>query len=55
MNESMFLLVMSRWRHAFDVLKEAKDYKFLSAAGCLMKIMVNYANLMLSLSLSLSS
>lgn len=40
MNESMFLLVISKWRNAFDGLKETNDYKFLSAAGSLMKIMV---------------
>lgn len=40
MNESMFQLVISRWRVAFEGLKETHDYKFLSAAGCLMKYMV---------------
>lgn len=40
MNESMFLLVMSRWRDTFDGLKETKDYKFLAAAGSLLKAMV---------------
>lgn len=40
MNESMFSLVLSRWRDAFDSLKETKDYKFLSAAGSLVKAMV---------------
>lgn len=42
MSESMFLIVISRWRNAFDGLKETNDYKFLSAAGSLMKIMVDY-------------
>ncbi|KAK3014955.1 hypothetical protein RJ639_008115, partial [Escallonia herrerae] len=41
MNESMFLLVITKWRDAFDGLKETKDHKFLSAAGSLMKIMVS--------------
>lgn len=40
MNESMFQLVISKWRYAFDGLKETHDYKFLSAAGSLLKIMV---------------
>lgn len=40
MNESMFQLVISKWRSAFDALKETHDYKFLSAAGSLMKNMV---------------
>lgn len=40
MNEAMFQLVISKWRHAFDGLKESKDYKSLSAAGSLMKNMV---------------
>lgn len=40
MDESMFQLVISRWRNAFDALKETKNYKFLSAAGSLMKSMV---------------
>lgn len=40
MNEAMFQLVISKWRHAFDGLKETNDYKFLSAAGSLMKNMV---------------
>jgi timeless len=40
MNESMFQLVILKWRDAFDGLKETHDYKFLSAAGSLMKTMV---------------
>ena len=40
MNEAMFHLVISKWRQAFDGLKETKNYKFLSAAGSLMKNMV---------------
>lgn len=40
MNESMFQLVILKWRNAFDGLKETHDYKFLSAAGSLMKTMV---------------
>ncbi|CAK7324064.1 unnamed protein product [Dovyalis caffra] len=42
MNESMFLLVISRWQNAFEGLKVTHDYKFLSAAGALMRIMVNH-------------
>lgn len=40
MNESMFQLVILKWRNAFEGLKETHDYKFVSAAGSLMKIMV---------------
>lgn len=39
-NDRMFSLVISKWRTAFDGLKETKDFKFLSAAGSLVKIMV---------------
>ncbi|WCJ26141.1 DNA mismatch repair protein MSH5 [Euphorbia peplus] len=39
MTESMFLLVISRWRSAFDGLKETKDYNFLSAASSILKSM----------------
>lgn len=41
MNESMFLLVISKWRSAFEGLKETNDYSFLSAAGSLTKTMVS--------------
>lgn len=40
MNESMFQLVILKWRDAFEGLKETHDYKFLSASASLMKIMV---------------
>lgn len=40
MNEAMLLLVVFKWRNAFDGLKKTNDYKFLSAAGPLMKNMV---------------
>ncbi|XP_057950492.1 uncharacterized protein LOC131145435 isoform X2 [Malania oleifera] len=50
MNESMFLLVTSKWRSAFDGLKETNNYKFLSAAGSLMKIMIRMLDLVLKLS-----
>ncbi|KAL7601712.1 hypothetical protein Lser_V15G22269 [Lactuca serriola] len=50
MNEPMFLLVVSKWRSAFDGLKETNDYKFLSAAGSLMKIMINMLDLVLKMS-----
>ncbi|GAV84903.1 TIMELESS domain-containing protein/TIMELESS_C domain-containing protein [Cephalotus follicularis] len=49
MNESMFLLVISRWRNAFDGLKETKGYKFLSAAGFLMKAMIRILDLVLKI------
>ena len=45
MNEPMFLLVISKWRYAYDGLKETNEYKFVSAAGSLMKILVVYASL----------
>lgn len=44
MNESMFQLVISKWRTVSDGLKETHNYKFLSAAGSLMKIMVIYTS-----------
>ncbi|EEF49017.1 conserved hypothetical protein [Ricinus communis] len=47
MNESMFLLVISRWRNAFDGLKQTNDYNFLSAAGSLMRIMIRMLDLVL--------
>ncbi|XP_030548620.2 protein timeless homolog isoform X2 [Rhodamnia argentea] len=49
MNESMFLMVISKWRDAFDGLKETKDYKFLSAAGSLLKAMIRALDLVLKL------
>ncbi|OWM79610.1 hypothetical protein CDL15_Pgr023022 [Punica granatum] len=49
MNESMFLQVISRWRDAFDSLKETKDYEFLAASGSLLKAMVKMLNLVLKL------
>ncbi|KAF8413264.1 hypothetical protein HHK36_001240 [Tetracentron sinense] len=47
MNESMFLLVISKWRIAFDSLKETNDHKFLSPAGCLVKNMIRMLDLVL--------
>ncbi|CAK9176951.1 unnamed protein product [Ilex paraguariensis] len=47
MNESMFLLVILKWRNAFDGLKETNDYKFISSAGSLMKIMICMLDLVL--------
>ncbi|MBA0773629.1 hypothetical protein Gotri_008889 [Gossypium trilobum] len=49
MNESMFQLVISRWRNAFEGLKETNDYKFLSAASSLLKNMIRMCNLVLKL------
>ncbi|KAI0507977.1 hypothetical protein KFK09_014107 [Dendrobium nobile] len=40
MNEAMYSLVISKWREASDGVKITNDYKFLSAAGSLMKSMV---------------
>ncbi|XP_077228993.1 timeless family protein isoform X2 [Tasmannia lanceolata] len=47
MNETMFAIVTSKWRNAFDGLKETNDYKFLSAAGALMKDMIRMLDLVL--------
>ncbi|XP_028798783.1 protein timeless homolog isoform X2 [Neltuma alba] len=49
MNEAMFQVVLSKWRHVFDGLKETNDYKFLSAAGSLMKNMILMLDLVLKL------
>lgn len=40
LTESMFVMVISKWRYAFEGLKQTNDYKFLSAAGSLAKVMV---------------
>ncbi|XP_059434637.1 uncharacterized protein LOC132167643 isoform X2 [Corylus avellana] len=50
MNESMFQLVILKWRDAFDGLKGTHDYKFLSAPGSLMKTMICMLDLVLKLS-----
>ncbi|XP_052180758.1 uncharacterized protein LOC127793960 [Diospyros lotus] len=50
MNESMFLLVVSKWRYAYESLKETSDYKFVSAAESLMKIMIRMLDLVLKVS-----
>ncbi|CAA2975871.1 Hypothetical predicted protein [Olea europaea subsp. europaea] len=47
LNESMFQLVISKWRYAFDGLKVTNDYKFLSAAGLLMKNLIRMLDLVL--------
>ncbi|CAI0449791.1 unnamed protein product, partial [Linum tenue] len=47
MKESMFLLVISTWRDAFDTLKQTHEYKLLSVAGSLMKIMIRILDLVL--------
>ncbi|XP_015878277.3 uncharacterized protein LOC107414639 [Ziziphus jujuba] len=49
MNESMFQLVILKWRDAFEGLKETHDYKFLSASASLMKIMICMLDLVLKL------
>ncbi|XP_057425130.1 uncharacterized protein LOC130718546 isoform X1 [Lotus japonicus] len=49
LNESMFQLVISKWRHAYDGLKETNDYKFLSAASSLLKNMIRMLDLVLKL------
>ncbi|XP_013606333.1 PREDICTED: protein timeless homolog isoform X1 [Brassica oleracea var. oleracea] len=48
-NDRMFSLVISKWRTAFDGLKETKDFKFLSAAGSLVKIMLCLLDLVIKL------
>ncbi|KAK1320264.1 hypothetical protein QJS10_CPA03g00254 [Acorus calamus] len=50
MNEAMFLLVISKWRYAYDSLKETRDYKFLSTTRSLMKNMIRILDLVLKLS-----
>ncbi|KAK6155617.1 hypothetical protein DH2020_009865 [Rehmannia glutinosa] len=47
LNESMFLMVISKWRYAFEGLKQTNDYKFLSAAGSLVKTMIRMLDLVL--------
>ncbi|WJX14434.1 hypothetical protein P8452_04700 [Trifolium repens] len=49
LNESMFQLVISKWRQAYDGLKETNDYKFLSAAGSLLKNMIRMLDLVLKM------
>lgn len=49
MNEAMFQLVVTKWRYAFEGLKETNDFKFLSAAGSLMKNMICMLDLVLKL------
>ncbi|KAG7612788.1 Timeless C-terminal [Arabidopsis suecica] len=48
-NDRMFLLVISKWRCAFDGLKETKDFKFLSAASSLVKTMLCLLDLVIKL------
>ncbi|EOA12459.1 hypothetical protein CARUB_v10025761mg [Capsella rubella] len=48
-NDRMFLLVISKWRCAFEGLKETKDFRFLSAAGSLMKTMLCLLDLVIRL------
>ncbi|KAL3521589.1 hypothetical protein ACH5RR_019738 [Cinchona calisaya] len=50
LNESMFLVLISKWRFIFDGLKETNNYKLLSAAGSLLKIMIRMLDLVLKLS-----
>lgn len=40
-HEAMFSLVITKWRYAFESLKETNDYKFLSSSGSVMKSMVS--------------
>ncbi|CAL4901739.1 unnamed protein product [Urochloa decumbens] len=47
LNEDMFNLVISRWRETYEGLKETNDYKTLSAAGSLMKTMIDMIYLVL--------
>ncbi|MED6194411.1 hypothetical protein PIB30_028297 [Stylosanthes scabra] len=49
LNESIFQLVISKWHQAYDGLKETNDYKFLSAAGSLLKNMIRMLDLVLKL------
>ncbi|KAF8726744.1 hypothetical protein HU200_019214 [Digitaria exilis] len=47
LNEDMFNIVISRWRETNESLKETNDYKTLSAAGSLMKAMIDMIYLVL--------
>ncbi|CAA0824662.1 timeless family protein [Striga hermonthica] len=47
LNEPMFLLVISKWRFAFESLRQTNDYKFLSVAGSLVKTMIRMLDLVL--------
>ncbi|XP_073125062.1 uncharacterized protein [Henckelia pumila] len=47
LNESMFLMVISKWRYAFEGLKQTNDYKLVSAAGSLVKTMIRMLDLVL--------
>ncbi|KAH0460279.1 hypothetical protein IEQ34_010942 [Dendrobium chrysotoxum] len=49
MNEAMYSLVISKWREASDGVKITNDYKFLSAAGSLIKSMVRMLDLVMKL------
>ncbi|XP_027934002.1 uncharacterized protein LOC114189593 isoform X3 [Vigna unguiculata] len=49
LNEAMFQMVISQWRHAYDGLKETNDHQFLSAAGSLLKNMIRMLDLILKL------
>ncbi|KMZ63424.1 Timeless family protein [Zostera marina] len=50
MTEAMLLLVISKWRNAFDSLKETGDYKCLSSSSSLTKNMIRMLDLVLKLS-----
>ncbi|KAL5568467.1 hypothetical protein UlMin_025042 [Ulmus minor] len=50
MNESMFQLVFSNWRSSYEALKETHEFKFMSAAGSLMKNMICMLDLVLKVS-----
>ncbi|EPS65409.1 hypothetical protein M569_09367, partial [Genlisea aurea] len=47
MSEAMFLLVISKWRYAFEGLNQTNNYKFVSVAGSLVKIMICMLDLVL--------
>ncbi|KAJ4954853.1 hypothetical protein NE237_011636 [Protea cynaroides] len=49
MNEAMFNLLISKWRFAFDGLKETNDFKFISVSGSLLKNMIRILDLILKL------
>ncbi|KAL5568479.1 hypothetical protein UlMin_025054 [Ulmus minor] len=50
MNESIFQLVFSNWRSSYEALKETHEFKFMSAAGSLMKNMICMLDLVLKVS-----
>ncbi|XP_078431748.1 timeless family protein isoform X2 [Wolffia australiana] len=47
MQETMFSLVITKWRYSFETLKETSDFKMLSASSAIMKSMICLLDLVL--------